>query len=69
MFEIVNRVLTRALAWHNSRDRDRGASAVEYALILFAIAAAVAAIVGLLGTVVLGKFTDSCKAVHGGAAC
>src|SRR5947207_3304122 len=40
MFEIVNRVL----AWHNSRNRDRGASAVEYALILFAIAAAAAAI-------------------------
>ncbi len=65
MFEIVNRVL----AWYNSHNRDRGASAVEYALILFAIAAAVAAIVGILGGVVLGKFTDSCKAVHGGAAC
>jgi pilus assembly protein Flp/PilA len=69
MFETVNGVINRGLAWYNSRNRDRGASAVEYALILFAIAAAVAAIVGILGGVVLGKFTDSCQAVHGGAAC
>jgi pilus assembly protein Flp/PilA len=62
MLEIVNRVL----AWHNSRDRDRGASAVEYALIVFAVAAVIAAIVGLLGNVVLGKFTSTCTAVNGG---
>jgi pilus assembly protein Flp/PilA len=62
MLEIVNRVL----AWHNSRDRDRGASAVEYALIVFAVAAVIAAIVGLLGNVVLGKFTNTCTAVNGG---
>jgi pilus assembly protein Flp/PilA len=62
MFEIVNRVL----AWHNSRNRDRGASAVEYALILFAVAAVIAVIVGALGNVVFHKFDDSCTAIHGG---
>jgi Flp pilus assembly pilin Flp len=61
MLEIVNRVL----AWHNSRNRDRGASAVEYALIVFAVAAVIAAIVGLLGNVVQGKFASTCAAVNG----
>ncbi len=64
MLEIVNRVL----AWHNSRNRDRGASAVEYALILVAIAAAIAAVVAVLGSTVLGMFQTSCAKIKG-AGC
>jgi Flp pilus assembly pilin Flp len=64
MFEIVNRVL----AWYNSFNRDRGASAVEYALILVAIAAAIAAVVGVLGGTVLGMFQRSCANIKG-AGC
>jgi Flp pilus assembly pilin Flp len=76
MFEPVNRVLAwyksfndggqsrRALlSWHNNRDR--GASAVEYALLLAFIAGAIAVLVFSLGTAVQGKFQTACNNIAG----
>jgi Flp pilus assembly pilin Flp len=72
MFDPVNRIL----AWYKSYDprallrRDRGASAVEYALILVFIAAAVVGIVAYIGNNVAGKFHYSCTQIAGaGNAC
>jgi len=42
------------------RDRDEGASAVEYALIVSAIAAVVVLVIVTLGTVVHKSYSDSC---------
>ena len=47
----------------SSRDED-GASAVEYGLLVVAIAAAVTLVVFLLGTVVSGQFTNTCDQWH-----
>lgn len=47
----------------SSREED-GASAVEYGLIVVAIAAAVALVVFTLGTVVHGLFTNTCDSVN-----
>lgn len=44
---------------------DRGASSVEYGLIVFAIAAAVVIAVVALGGQTLGLFERSCAAVNG----
>ena len=41
-------------------DNERGASAVEYGLIVVAIAAVIAAIVFSLGTATGGLFSDGC---------
>ena len=74
MFELVNKVL----AWHNSRDysvmswresRDRGATAVEYALIIAAITAAIAIFVFTLGTKLQQVFQVGCAAVNKNASC
>ncbi|HET6815612.1 MAG TPA: Flp family type IVb pilin [Mycobacteriales bacterium] len=43
---------------------EEGATAVEYALIVFAIAAAVVAIVFLLGGATKKLFTNSCAAIN-----
>jgi len=43
---------------------DEGATAVEYALIVFAIAAAVVAIVFLLGGTTKKLFNNSCAAIN-----
>jgi Flp pilus assembly pilin Flp len=67
MFDPVNRVL----AWYKSYDlrallrRDRGASAVEYALVLVFIAAAVVGVIAAIGSNVHAKFTSSCVAITG----
>lgn len=45
---------------------DRGASSVEYALIVFAIAATVVIALMALGPPVYGLFDSSCQAVKGG---
>jgi pilus assembly protein Flp/PilA len=50
------------------RDRDTGASAVEYGLVVFAIAALVVAVVFALGGVVSGLFSDTCASVASVAA-
>jgi len=48
--------------------RDRGATAAEYALIVAAVVAVVAAIVISLGNVVQEQFTDTCEAVNNTAS-
>jgi Flp pilus assembly pilin Flp len=47
---------------------DRGASSVEYALIVFAVAATVVAALMALGPPVYGLFDTTCQAVKGGAS-
>jgi pilus assembly protein Flp/PilA len=51
--------------------RDQGASAVEYGLLVAAIAAIIVGIVFLLGTRVSSAFnkTNSCISQRGGAGC
>ena len=44
--------------------REDGASAVEYGLLVVAIAAAITLIVFLLGTVVSNQFTGTCDSIH-----
>jgi pilus assembly protein Flp/PilA len=44
---------------------DEGASAVEYALIVFAVAAVVTLAVVALGGITRGMFSDSCKTIQG----
>lgn len=51
-----------------ARPHDDGASAVEYGLIVVAIAAVIVAIVALLGGRVKATFTDTCDAWNDGAA-
>ena len=45
------------------RDNERGATAVEYGLIIALIAAAIVVIVGLLGTQVKDAFQTVCNAI------
>ena len=47
--------------------RDRGASAVEYGLMVAAIAAILVAIVFALGNIVSGAFSQTCSAISAGA--
>ena len=49
--------------------RDRGASAVEYGLLVAGIAAVIVAIVFLFGAKINTVFSDTCKAVNKGTAC
>jgi pilus assembly protein Flp/PilA len=55
-------------AWVN---RDQGASAVEYGLLIAAIAAIIVGVVFLIGQNVLAGFThtNSCLTSKGGAGC
>jgi pilus assembly protein Flp/PilA len=48
--------------------RDRGASAVEYGLMVAAIAAIIVGVVFGLGTLVKGAFTKTCSSVASGTA-
>lgn len=50
------------------RTDDRGATAVEYGLILFAVAAVVAAVLFAFGEVVVELFQDSCVEIAAAAA-
>jgi Flp pilus assembly pilin Flp len=47
---------------------DRGASSVEYALIVFAIAATIVMAVVALGPPVLGLYDGTCRSIEGGAS-
>lgn len=65
----MNDFILRILAWAKSRDRDRGASAVEYVLVL-------AAVIGLVGLMVFamgGRTRDllngACTQLGMGATC
>ncbi len=49
------------------RRHDEGATAVEYGLLMAAIAAVVIVIVFALGSAVSEMFDDSCRAVKGGS--
>ena len=46
---------------HNRRDNERGASAVEYGLLVAAIAAVIVIIVFALGKLVKGGFSTTCS--------
>jgi pilus assembly protein Flp/PilA len=48
---------------------ERGASAVEYGLLIAGIAAVIVAIVFLLGGVIKGVFTKTCSSVNNNTAC
>jgi pilus assembly protein Flp/PilA len=47
-----------------SQRRDAGATAVEYALIVFAIAAVIAVVVFVLGRMVLHQYSNSCATIN-----
>lgn len=49
--------------------RDRGASAVEYGLLVAGIAAVIVAIVFVFGAKIAAVFTSTCTAVNKGTAC
>ena len=51
----------------NDRPADRGASAVEYALLIAGIAALIVVAVVALGPVVKNAFTGTCTAITGQA--
>lgn len=48
--------------------KDRGATAVEYALMVAAIAALIVGVVFGLGKIVLGAFTNTCSSLSSGAS-
>jgi pilus assembly protein Flp/PilA len=48
---------------------ERGASAVEYGLLVAGIAAVIVAVVFLLGGEVKSAFSDTCKSINSGTAC
>jgi pilus assembly protein Flp/PilA len=48
---------------------ERGASAVEYGLLIAGIAAVIVAIVFLLGGVIKNVFTNTCSSVNNNTAC
>lgn len=57
------------LAARTDRD-ERGASAVEYGLLIAGIAALIVVVVFAFGETITGIFTDTCEAVGGsGATC
>ena len=54
----MNDFVLRVMAWVKSRDR--GASAVEYALIVGLIAAVIGGVIWALGNRVFGLFDNAC---------
>lgn len=75
MRESVNRML----AWYLSYDlagrardwlnRDRGANAVEYTLILVAVAGGIVVLVITLGNRIQNLFQNTCTKINGGTPC
>jgi Flp pilus assembly pilin Flp len=63
LFEYVNRVM----AWHKSRDR--GASAVEYGLLVAAIVGVSALLFFFLGNNIRGQLLTACANITGDANC
>jgi pilus assembly protein Flp/PilA len=57
------------LAARLDRDDERGASAVEYGLLIAGIAALIVAVVFIFGETIQGVFTDTCTAVNNDVAC
>ena len=51
---------------HLARDEERGASAVEYGLLIAGIAALVVVAVFALGPIVTEAFTDTCDEIDAG---
>ena len=51
---------------HLARDEERGASAVEYGLLIAGIAALVVVAVFALGPIVTEAFTDTCTEIDNG---
>ncbi len=47
-------------------DAERGAAAVEYALLVTAVAAAIVIVIGALGMLAKSMFEDSCDAIKSG---
>jgi pilus assembly protein Flp/PilA len=47
------------------RAHDRGASAVEYGLLVAAIAALIVGVVFAIGTIIHGAFSNTCTALNG----
>jgi pilus assembly protein Flp/PilA len=58
-------LLVTLRAFVADRDNDKGATAVEYGLIVALIAAVIVAVVGFLGQDVLGGFTTVETAIDG----
>ena len=54
--------------YDRTRNADDGASAVEYGLLVFAIAAVIALVVFGLGLVVKGTYTGTCSTLEAKAA-
>jgi len=52
-----------------ARMEERGASAVEYGLLIAGIAAVIVAIVFVLGGKIRDAFTNTCTAVNNNTAC
>jgi pilus assembly protein Flp/PilA len=61
----MNRVV---MMFKHNRSDETGASAVEYGMVVFAIAAVIVAILFLLGGVVEETYSDSCTTIAGKAA-
>jgi Flp pilus assembly pilin Flp len=51
------------------KNLDRGASAVEYALIMGLIVAAVIGVLGLIGWNAADKLNDACQPMNAGVTC
>jgi Flp pilus assembly pilin Flp len=65
----MRRFRTSTSQWRARRARaDDGASTVEYALIVFAIAATIVMAVVALGPPVLGLYDGTCRSIKGGAS-
>ena len=52
-----------------ARREERGASAVEYGLLIAGIAALIVAVVFVFGETIQGVFTETCTAVNNDEAC
>jgi pilus assembly protein Flp/PilA len=65
MLENLHTVIARLRELRAERRDERGASAVEYGLLVAGIAALVAVIVFALGGTVQGAFDDACDSIAG----
>ena len=65
MFDFLKTMLNARLA----KMEERGASAVEYGLLIAGIAAVIVVAVMALGPIVNSAFEDTCTEINGGAAC
>lgn len=63
----MNDFLLRIMTW--AKSQDRGASVVEYALIVALIALGLVAILGLFRAQIGNVFASACASLNGGTAC